>query len=347
MTAMTFRTNSTVVAAQSALADAGAADFPGSRWAQLALALDAALHRPDASPDWLYDVLQVRAQARVLAARDMDAALLHCLHALAAEGGCSLGMQALCRMLVATEMARRLGYGATLVAHLERAALALSLPLPMLRQRMGRVVAVRHGESVRDLVQRYADNALELGLDGGDGDPLWVETVRQYGAAAPQALPPLFMTSAQHLAVLLGCVQRFCSRMGLARHMPATSLQAAHGEGAARGGGLDTLGAALVQAVGLYPPGCLVRLQSGEAGMVVARGQRADQPLVAVFAEWSDGRFVPMPPRLCDSAQVGRAVLGQPGASQLPPQPALQALLRQVQPAKGAGPHQPARTVGL
>lgn len=347
MTAMNLLTSSPAVAAQRALADPRPVGEAAAVWEELALTLGAALRRPAASPDWLYDVLRVRAQARVLAARDMDAALLHCLHALARDGGRCDGMQALCRMLVATGMARKLGYGATLIAHLERAALALSVPLPVLQKRLGKVMVAQRGESVAEFMQRYADDALMLALDGGDGDPVWAETVRQYRAAAPEALPPFFMTPAQHLAVLLRCVQRFCSRMALGRHVPATTLLATGGESGAPHGSYDTLGAALVQVVGLYPPGCLVRLQSGEAGMVVARGQRADQPLVAVFAELRHDRFMPVPLRLCDSAQLERAVNGQPCASQLPPQPALQTLLRLVVPAQGTGRLHPAHAAGL
>ncbi|MFN3861605.1 MAG: hypothetical protein ACK4R2_09055 [Roseateles sp.] len=45
----------------------------------------------------------------------------------------------------------------------------------------------------------------------------------------------------------------------------------------------DDAGAALIKAVGLYPPGSLVRLRNGEVGMVFKRGFSANEPLVAVL----------------------------------------------------------------
>ena len=40
-------------------------------------------------------------------------------------------------------------------------------------------------------------------------------------------------------------------------------------------------GQALIKAMGLYPPGSFVELSSGELGVVVSRGKRANLPLVA------------------------------------------------------------------
>jgi hypothetical protein len=45
----------------------------------------------------------------------------------------------------------------------------------------------------------------------------------------------------------------------------------------------DEAGAALIKAIGLYPPGSLVRLTSGEEGMVLKRGHSASEPLVAAL----------------------------------------------------------------
>jgi hypothetical protein len=43
----------------------------------------------------------------------------------------------------------------------------------------------------------------------------------------------------------------------------------------------DEAGAALIKAVGLYPPGTFVRLANGEEGIVLKRGASATEPLVA------------------------------------------------------------------
>lgn len=341
MTAMSSLTNSYVQlsAFMRVPSSADAAQAPGWEWDKLALELQAALqHRAD-TWDWLERVLQVRSRARVLAARDMDAALLHGLQALSRNGAGAVGAQALCRMLVASEVARALGYGATLIAHLERAALMLSVPMVVLRERMGRVIATQSGEPVAELLRRYAEDAVLLALEEADGDPVWLEAVRQHRVAVSEALPPTFMTSAQHLAVLLRRVDRFCTRMALSRRAPVTTLQAAGGAdadaGTAQRAGHDPIGAALVQAVGLYPLGSLVQLESGEAGMVLARGRRAEQPLVAVFADLRRAQPLPLNPQLSDTAHPGRAVSALLCADQLRLPASLQALLQLRTPGSG------------
>ena len=45
----------------------------------------------------------------------------------------------------------------------------------------------------------------------------------------------------------------------------------------------DEIGGALLKAVGLYPPGSFVELVNGEICIVVARGPRANLPVVAVL----------------------------------------------------------------
>jgi hypothetical protein len=56
----------------------------------------------------------------------------------------------------------------------------------------------------------------------------------------------------------------------------------------------DEVGGALLRAVGLYPPGSFVELASGEVGIVVSRGRRANLPLVAALVSAS-GNLHPEP----------------------------------------------------
>ena len=70
----------------------------------------------------------------------------------------------------------------------------------------------------------------------------------------------------------------------------------------------DELGNALLQAVGIYPAGSLLRLRSGEAGVVVGRGPRANLPLVAARVDWSGAPLVL--PGLRHTALARHAVQG-------------------------------------
>jgi hypothetical protein len=62
---------------------------------------------------------------------------------------------------------------------------------------------------------------------------------------------------------------------------PMSPVQAAKEACLGADGRPDEIGAALLKAVGLYPPGSFVELSSGEVGVVISRGRRANLPLVA------------------------------------------------------------------
>jgi HD-GYP domain-containing protein (c-di-GMP phosphodiesterase class II) len=66
--------------------------------------------------------------------------------------------------------------------------------------------------------------------------------------------------------------------------------------------------AALVKEFGVYPPGCIVRLASGETGLVVRRGPTVTTPLVAVLSSPA-GQAVDTPARR-DTAQARHAIVG-------------------------------------
>jgi hypothetical protein len=70
----------------------------------------------------------------------------------------------------------------------------------------------------------------------------------------------------------------------------------------------DPLAAMLIKEFGIYPPGSLVRLASGEVGIVVRRGSSANSPLVATLTD-PQGR-ARSSPLTRDTAQPGLAVAG-------------------------------------
>ena len=67
-----------------------------------------------------------------------------------------------------------------------------------------------------------------------------------------------------------------------------------------------TITTALVKEFGIYPPGCLVRLASGETALVVTRGRAITTPIVACI---TNERGAPLTtPVLRDTSLRGSAV---------------------------------------
>jgi HD-GYP domain-containing protein (c-di-GMP phosphodiesterase class II) len=74
--------------------------------------------------------------------------------------------------------------------------------------------------------------------------------------------------------------------------------------------------AALVREFGIYPPGCYVRLVSGELAIVTARGPSITTPIVSCLTS-ATGAALPSPQRV-DTSQTGHAVAGVVGGSHIP-----------------------------
>jgi hypothetical protein len=134
----------------------------------------------------------------------------------------------------------------------------------------------RQRARVQSHAQDGADQLSALGVE----DTLWIEAVAHHHSAAAgplQDLPP-----GTRLARLIQRADIFAARLSPRRLRPAMSATAA-----ARATYLDEhqapdeAGAAIIKALGIYPPGCYVQLASGELGVVLKRGARANEPRVA------------------------------------------------------------------
>ena len=91
-------------------------------------------------------------------------------------------------------------------------------------------------------------------------------------------------SSGETLARILRRIDLFGARLA-----PRRSRAALSGASAARAvylderGQPDEAGTALIKAVGLYPPGSIVRLANAEIGLVAKRGYSANEPQVAAL----------------------------------------------------------------
>lgn len=131
----------------------------------------------------------------------------------------------------------------------------------------------------REQIKTHARRGVEILISAGVNDPLWLDAVAMHHETDSGSLAN--MTPANQLARMLQRADIFTARLS-----PREGRQALSAHAAAQSAYLDEkeradlAGAAIVKAVGLYPPGTNVRLDNGEVAMVLRRGQRADQPIV-------------------------------------------------------------------
>ncbi len=144
-------------------------------------------------------------------------------------------------------------------------------------------------------VESHAVRSETLLRQLGVADPLWLEAVRNHHHRLPG--PMADKTEAQQMARLIQRADIFGARLAprVGRlPMPVTAaMQASYYDEQQQ---VDEAGAALVKALGIYPPGAFVRLATQEIAIVLKRGPSATTPRVAVVMNRSGmptGEMIP------------------------------------------------------
>lgn len=158
----------------------------------------------------------------------------------------------------------------------------------------------------RAVVDQHQDSGAErlqaLGVTNAD----WVAAVRHHHdveAGAPEGRP-----QAEQMARLIQRVDRLTAAQSLRSYQDILGAAAA-----ARviftdeQNQPDAYGAAVIKALGIYPPGSLVRLANEEIAIVLRRGERANQPQVASVVRDTALRRT-MTPQLRDTRSAEFAV---------------------------------------
>jgi len=107
----------------------------------------------------------------------------------------------------------------------------------------------------------------------------------------------------------------YTARLSARANRPAMSAQQA-GRELHQMAAQSPLAAALIKSFGIFPPGSLVKLASGEIGVVVRNGEKAYHPLVATLTNANgEPRMTPLKR---DSAREEHAVVALLSAQAMP-----------------------------
>ncbi len=129
----------------------------------------------------------------------------------------------------------------------------------------------------RAQITSHAERGVALLRAAGITDERWLAAVAQHHRAPAGPLDAL--PAEVQMARLIQRADIFAARMSPRRQRTAMSATAA-----AKAAYLDenqqpdAAGSLIIKATGLYPPGCLVKLRSGETAVVLRRGRRANHP---------------------------------------------------------------------
>lgn len=132
------------------------------------------------------------------------------------------------------------------------------------------------------LIAQHAANSAELLAGAGVTDVRWIDLVRRHHDETLRHRPLEELSPTERGARLLNMVDSFTAQISLrASRAPIPPLLAAQRSCVGEDGRPDALGAALIRTLGMYPPGSYVELANREVAVVLARGLRVNEPVVA------------------------------------------------------------------
>lgn len=267
-----------------------------ARWTELEMQLTALLAAPQQYPDFLPRLERLLAEAEVLLATDEDATL-YWLFQLAASTTVgystshAMACWAMCRLLAPV-----VGVPADQTAALERAALTMNIGMTRLQDALAAQPHPPTAEQ-RALIDTHAARGAQWLRECGVRDARWLEIVEQHHEA-----------DSHDLAVrLLQRMDRYTALISPRETRPGRNVTDSARTLLVRPGGqLDDIGRALLQTLGICPPGTYVRLADGRVAVVLRRSGRPGEPWVSAVLD-ADGHPV-MEPALIDTGDEATAI---------------------------------------
>jgi HD-GYP domain-containing protein (c-di-GMP phosphodiesterase class II) len=187
--------------------------------------------------------------------------------------------------LICLLVARRLGWDEAKIFTTMKAALTMNIATLELQGRLA-VQGMPPTASQQALLAEHPAKGAEMLRAAGVDDELWLTAVLQSHERPDGSGYPNHITDPIDVARVLRHVDVFMAKISpRTARVPSTTQTAARQLFQEDKGG--PVSAAIVKEVGIYPPGELVRLKSGEQAVVVRRTGNASTPMVASITDRS------------------------------------------------------------
>ncbi|HEX6704331.1 MAG TPA: phosphohydrolase [Albitalea sp.] len=247
---------------------------PVAAWNDLLLRASALLHDPP-RVDFAGRVQRLDREALDLLEADTDASLLTLIHATTSELHQYSVTHALLVFAVCELAARHLPWPTDWRPSLRRAALTMNLAMTTLQDQLA-LQDTPPSARQRAQIDAHAAQSAATMRERGVSDELWLQAVEHHHASPAGGLAEL--PAMLQLARLIQRADIFAARLSPRRMRQAMAAKAAYLDENQQA---DAAGAAIIKAVGIYPPGSFVRLANTEVAVVLRRGRRANEPRVA------------------------------------------------------------------
>jgi HD-GYP domain-containing protein (c-di-GMP phosphodiesterase class II) len=250
------------------------------RWLDVHAVLSLLLYQGSEAQDFLHRLGQVEERCAALLSARVDDSLFLLVHMLQDRSiGYSTTHALLCAAL-SREVSQPLGRTAEHQSSLFRAALTMNIGMTRLQDELS-LRPVQPSPSDRQRIDAHPLAAVELLHRHGVRDETCLKLVRHHH----RELPPIgLMAEAESLLVMAHTLK--LADVYVARLSPRANRRGLPPNHAARDvflgadGQPSPMGALFIKTLGIYIPGSYVRLASGEVGVVVRRGRKANAPMV-------------------------------------------------------------------
>jgi HD-GYP domain-containing protein (c-di-GMP phosphodiesterase class II) len=213
-------------------------------------------------------------------------------------------------------VAQRLGWDAPQCERLFKVALTMNLSMMELQGQLARQLTPPTPEQ-RSELRSHPMRSVRMLEKSGVSDEAWLRAVLQHHEQEDGGGYPSGTTEIGDLATLARRADVYTSKLSSRSSRDSMAADLAGRQMFMQDPG-HPMTAALVKEFGIYPPGCYVRLASGETGIVVQRGTSITAPVVACLTT-PGGLPMAQPARL-ETSEKGHAIVGVVGESSMPTQ---------------------------
>jgi HD-GYP domain-containing protein (c-di-GMP phosphodiesterase class II) len=223
--------------------------------------------------NWLIDLVD----------KDTDIALYHCVRQESAHSVYYGYNHSIHTAIISLLLARRLQWPQPRLMSLVKAAITMNMSVLELQGKMADQEEPMR-ESQKTLIRRHPQEAAEWLSQAGISDPDWLSAVAQHherpdGSGYPQGLSEVAET-----AIALRVADVFMAKISPRKLRPALPIQEAAKQMYREDHG-GAVSSAIIREFGIYPPGDVVKLASGEVGVVMRRTGNAKCPIVAAITD--------------------------------------------------------------
>ena len=215
--------------------------------------------------------------------QDVDIALYHAIRQESEDPFLYGYNHAVHTAILCLLMARRLQWPEARAASLVKAAITMNMAVLDLQGQLSNQ-DVAPWESQKALLRRHpqeaADWLVQAGVDDGD----WLRAVAQHHERPDGTGYPQGLSDVSEVALALRTADVFMARITVRKLRPAMTLQDAAKQMFREDQG-GALSSAVIKELGIFPPGDVVRLASGEIGVVMRRTDKVKCPIVAAITD--------------------------------------------------------------